>query len=116
MTNQFTVVEYLYRDAGNYKTRGTILVAGSFSNDEINLVQNCLYDREFFIPEEVCLPPLQHQLWDIYGENDDDHEWHSVEKIRPATQRDMTLPIWGTKEVLLHNFKSVGERLARRGF
>ena len=31
MTTNFTVFEYLYRDAGNYKAWGAILLEGAFT-------------------------------------------------------------------------------------
>jgi hypothetical protein len=64
MENQFSVIEYLYRDASNYKAWGELLIKGVFSETDINLLRSCLYDTEFFVPEEVSIPPLQYKLWD----------------------------------------------------
>ena len=106
MSKNFSVVEYQYRDASNYKSYGQILIEGKFFKKDINQIHSCMYDHgEYFIPEEIGIPPLQNLLWEkTNGPNDDDHEWHSIECIRDAKQDEMTLPIWGTKQFLIECF------------
>ena len=71
-----------------------------------------MYDNgEYFIPEEIGIPPLQIKLWEQFnGPNDDDHEWHSIECIRNATPEDMKLPLWGTKQYLIECFQNNWEK------
>jgi hypothetical protein len=104
---QYTIIEYQYRDASNYKSYGEILIEGIFSKDEVKLIHSCMYDNgEYFIPEEIGIPPLQKILWEKYnGPNEDDHEWHTIECIRNANQEDMKLPLWGTKQFLIDCFQ-----------
>jgi hypothetical protein len=104
---QYSIMEYQYRDASNYKESGEILLEGLFSEKDSELIRSCMYDcGQSFIPEEIGIPPLQHILWDKYdGPNEDDHEWHSIECIRIAQEQDLTLPIWGTKQQLIENFQ-----------
>lgn len=52
-----SVLEYMYRDAGNWKTHATVLLTGKVENGEL-LVRSCLDWAEQFIPEQVQLPAL----------------------------------------------------------
>jgi hypothetical protein len=104
---EYSVMEYLYRDASNYKEFGEILLKGIFSEKDIALIHSCMYDcGQFFIPEEIGVPPLQTRLWEKYGgPNEDDHQWHSIESIRIAETEDFNLPVWGTKQHLMQCFQ-----------
>ena len=112
MGKQYSIIEYQYRDASNYKVYGEILIEGIFSESDKALVHSYMYDNgEYFIPEEVSIPPLQPKLWEeCDGPNEDDHEWHSIECIRYAQHEDMKLTIWGTKQFLIECFKSNWEK------
>ena len=66
-----TLIEYLYRDASNYKEYGTFVLDGDF---QICAVQDFLADREFFIPERVGLKSLVPTEKTV-----DDHYLHSLE-------------------------------------
>jgi hypothetical protein len=109
---QYSVVEYQYRDASNYKEFGEILLEGVFSIEDIEILHSCMYDcGQFFIPEEIGIPPLQPRLWEKYnGRNEDDHDWHSIECVRAAEDKDFFLPIWGTKQKLIENFRRNWEK------
>ena len=98
----FTIVEYQYRDASNYKARGEIRLAGSLRKKDVVEIQDM-----FFVPEEVGLQPLQPLLWGEQGEpNEDDHDWHTIEQIRDATHDDMALPLYGTTDDFIASFKN----------
>lgn len=104
----FSVFEYQYRDASGYKVSGKLLIKGGISKNNLKAY---LYDAEFFVPEEVGIPPLQSILWDEFGGPcNDDHDWHTIEDIRKAEDEDMNLPVWGTKEELKHRFQQNRER------
>ncbi len=51
-----TKIEYLYRDAGNYKKYNEAVVKGEFESEDLKTVFKSLRDGEFFIPEQVGLP------------------------------------------------------------
>ena len=106
MPKKYSIFEYQYRDASNYKSYGEILVEGKFLKKDINLIHSCMYDfGEYFIPEEIGIPPLQYKIWEkCKGRNNDDHEWHSILCIREAKQDEMQLPLWGTKKILIESF------------
>jgi len=65
-----THLEYLYRDAGNYKRFNDVVVAGVVKKGDI---ERYLYEHQFFIPSEVGLPDLQPEVLTL-----DDHIWHEI--------------------------------------
>ena len=107
MSETFSVLEYMYRDAGNYKAWGKLLLSGSVSEqDNDNLIQ-CLESGQFFVAEQVGVPTLYKELWQLNGgPNKDDHGWHEFVELRLATADEIRedLPIWGTLEQLVSRF------------
>jgi hypothetical protein len=93
-------VSYLYRDAGNYKFRGSFVVDGSFHLDQI---EPFLFDSAYFVPERVGLPALRPKLI-----NDDDHQLHEFESVEVYSGKQLGIP---ASEVL-SRFK----RAARSGW
>ena len=63
----YTVFEYLYRDASNFKAYGSILLRGDFSRDQHNELIQSLEGGEFFIAEQVGMPPLYDLLFQFDG-------------------------------------------------
>lgn len=68
MTHHDTIIEYMYRDAGNYKFYGTFCLSGSLTKKEI---EQYLINGEYFIPTEVGLNSLVPSHM-----NSDDHMLH----------------------------------------
>lgn len=76
----WTLFNYQYRDASNYKVCGTAAFSGTISPDEQVEIEHALESREFFIAEQIGVPPLQHLLQRAFGgPNADDHCWHLFE-------------------------------------
>lgn len=50
-----TLVEYLYRDACNYKVWNRAVVKGCITPEQIDTIMDCLIDDEYFIPNMVGL-------------------------------------------------------------
>ena len=97
----YTAVEYLYRDASNYKSWGGVILVGQFSTALEARAKAAFEAEAFFVAKRVGLPDLREKLliWSNGRLNDDDHEWHELWKIREATQADMSeYPVWGTVE------------------
>ena len=106
--NVFTIIEYQYTDAGNYKKFGEILVDGVFSKKEEIELTNCLIDNEFFIPDLVNIPNLAILLEEEFGISYDDHEWHRIVKIYGAKkpENNSEIFLWeGNTKKLLSSFK-----------
>lgn len=75
-----TLLEYLYRDASNYKQHGSVVMEGSLALKE---VRHLLVDGEYFIPSQAGLPDLQ-QKFRAQGfeyPTEDDHTWHEIVSI-----------------------------------
>ncbi|GAB5525256.1 MAG: hypothetical protein Roseis2KO_31280 [Roseivirga sp.] len=72
--------EYLYRDGGNYKQFGYIVLSNptrlSVSTATKKLSQ-FLIDGEFFDPSKVGVPALEVYSFD----SEIDHEWYEFEKF-----------------------------------
>ena len=70
-----TVIEYLYRDASNYKVRNRAIVKGEINEAQKERILECLYEGEYFIPEQIGLPAKR------FDEvNKDDHCWMELDE------------------------------------
>ena len=93
-THEFCVFEYLYRDAGNWKTSCKLLMEGSSEGMQPVLAAYLDWANQF-VAEQVGVPPLHEKHFADCGEgpSDLDHAFHEFIRLRPATeeeQRDMT--------------------------
>lgn len=68
-----TLIEYLYRDASNYKQFNSAVVSGELTEAQIHEIMGCLEDGEYFIPSQVGLPEKK---FDTITE--DDHPWFEL--------------------------------------
>ena len=62
-----TIFEYCYRDAGNFKAFGSVELEGALSPSQAEAIQSKLEAGQFFIAEQVGLPPLYEQLYKWSG-------------------------------------------------
>lgn len=95
-----TKIEYLYRDAGNWKAYNEEIVKGAITKKQINEIMECLEDGDQFIPSQVDLGEVKLEEEDT----EDDTCWFelyennfSITKQRPTV--DLTV------EELVENFK-----------
>jgi hypothetical protein len=96
---QLSVFEYCYCDASNFKAWGSVLLQGSFTTEDVKLLTSRFESEEFFIAEQLGLPPLYAELWAIsHGPSEADHVWHSFEKLRPVEARETGMPVFDTVE------------------
>lgn len=105
-----SIFTYLYRDAGNYKAWGELLLEGTFSCEEIEQIVMKLDSKAYFIAEQIGVPALCQKLWDDCESsfNEDDHVWHEFSEIRAATDDDLEcLKPWGTASELLDAINKV---------
>lgn len=54
-----TKIEYLYRDASNYKKINQVIVSGTFDEAQKESIQDCLSEGEYFIPRQVGFPEMR---------------------------------------------------------
>ncbi len=106
MTVKHCVFEYLYRDAGNFKIWGSVLLRGAMHTDDRRVVESNLEGGELFIPEQVGLKSLQRAFESTSAVPAvDDHVWHEFVELRPATKADLeNISERGDKAELLVNF------------
>jgi hypothetical protein len=72
----YTIVEYSYTDAGNYKFYGEFVISGIFYLSDIS---KYLIDGGYFIPTAIGLPSLV----PLAG-NSDDHMLHEFWSATPT--------------------------------
>ncbi len=108
---------YLYRDAGNFKVHGSILLSGKLTNEQQAEIVMKLESEEFFIAEQVGLRPLYDALYEFSGGmTREDHVWHSFdgfEQVLNDSQID-DAEFWGTAAELLRRFRNVASWSLRR--
>ncbi|MBJ6979449.1 hypothetical protein [Luteimonas sp. MC1895] len=102
MEGKFTVFEYVYRDAGNFKTSGRLLLSGQDTNAEA-AIRGCLEWSDQFVAEQIGVPALCNEHWESVGEDlsDLDHAFHEFVGLRDATKEDLTLTVWGSLELVV---------------
>jgi len=111
MDLQYTIFEYLYRDAGNHKVWGTLLLAGSVSQDYSEALIGHLEIDNLFVAEQVSIPPLYKELWALSGgRTEDDHAYHQFFELRPATNDEIEeLEVFTDTAELLSRFRKVDQ-------
>ena len=87
MPSNVCIFEYLYRDAGNWKTYGRLLLSGQHDAAHAVAIRKSLDSGLLFVPEQVGIPPLQRQHLTLHGAGDADdfdHAFHEFMAIRAA--------------------------------
>lgn len=80
-----TEFRYIYRCAGNYKSSGVAVFAGSITEDERNKMVRALDGENYFIARQIGVPSAF--PWELgEGDYDDevDHCWHEFCEIGPT--------------------------------
>lgn len=104
----FSVFDYGYRDASNYKAWGSLLLQGLTSNSDIEDLSSHFDSGEFFIAEQLGIPPLYADLWELSsGPSVDDHVWHTFYELRPATAEEINVQVFDTVKNLISKIKAV---------
>lgn len=104
----FTVFDYVYRDASNYKVWGSLLLDGAAVDTDAAQISAVLNGRDYFIAEQLGIPVLYQKLWAYSGgPNQDDHVWHTFEGFREPREDELSLPIWGTVREFVDRFAAV---------
>jgi hypothetical protein len=106
------VFEYVYRDAGNWKTHGALLLIGE-AQDMREAIRSCLESGYLFVAEQAAVPSLceQHFIDCQDGPSDLDHAYHEFVGLRLATDVEAaTLQPWGTIDELILRMQSASGR------
>lgn len=101
-TSPYVVFEYLYRDASNYKAFGELWLTGSLSHEGRASLLGSLESGEFFVAEQVGVPPLYDKLFsETGGPTSDDHAWHTFAGLREELLLPGDIAVWGKSADLL---------------
>ena len=101
------VFDYLYRDASNYKAFGSVWLTGTLTEAERTELVECLDGSEFFVAEQIGVPPLYPALFeDGGGPTEDDHAWHMFEGFREETALGEGAEVWGEASAFLTAFRA----------
>ena len=109
MSTEYIIFEYLYRDASNYKVFGEALLEGRVSETVLASARSRLDAGIYFIPEQIGIPPLRHELYKYSnGPTEDDHCFHEFVDLRPASAKEVQeLETWGSVSELLEALSRV---------
>ena len=93
-----TEVQYLYRDANNFKRWNLCVVQGTLTDEEMAEIWNCCDSGEYFYPNKVGLPENR------YSGTDADMPWFELAGF-DQTSRKPNVNI--TAQELLEKFRSL---------
>lgn len=111
MDGQASIFEYLYRDGGNFKTHGCLLLSG-WNDQAESIIRKCLEWGDQFVAEQVGVPSLCNEHWESVGEgpSDLDHAFHEFVCLRAPEGDEASLPVWGSLEELVSRMQAAARR------
>lgn len=105
-----TKINYLYRDAWNYKQLNTVIINGEITKEQIETIISYLNEGEYFIPSQVGLPEKRFDKISV-----SDHCWFELEADDfIITEESVTIDM--TVEKLVMAFKQVNHKWNDTGF
>jgi hypothetical protein len=79
----YTLFEYLYRDADNFKAFGSVALEGTLSDQDLFQVHERFPGDGFFIAEQIGVPALYKELYQWSGgPTGADHCWHQFLDVK----------------------------------
>lgn len=91
MTIGCCVLEYLYRDGGNWKTWGAILLSGDLPDGSREELLSYFEVDGLFVAEQIGVASLCKQHFEHYGGPTElDHAFHEFFDLRSATPDEIT--------------------------
>lgn len=101
MSGPSTIFEYLYRDAGNFKAFGAVLLEGELADAELAALAACFPGDGLFIAEQIPVPTLYAKLYRYSGgPTRDDHCWHEFRAVRGLAEGETATDAhrWGSAQ------------------
>lgn len=108
----YSVFEYLYRDAGNWKTHGSVLLTGE-ARSVGDAIRACCEWGDLFVAEQIGIPSLCERHWTDCGDGPSelDHAYHEFVELRPASDEEIaTMAITDALSVLLERLRACAGR------
>lgn len=110
----YCVFEYLYRDAGNWKTCGLLLLSGKATEEASAVISKALDCSNTFVAEQIGIPSLCAQHFKDCGSDGPDeldHAYHEFFSVRAATREEVdALAVFGSLDDVVRKFKLVNGR------
>lgn len=104
----FTRFDYRYRDSSNFKVNGYVFIQGILGEKDRKEIYDRMEDGEFFIAEQIDIPPLYAYLYDFSnGQTTADHCWHEFIKFSDHDGPADGNRIWGSAQEFLWRFRLV---------
>lgn len=87
---KWTLFEYLYRDAGNFKAFGCLALEGALTPAEEQNLRSHFPGDGLFIAEQLEVPPLYKELYQwSEGPTPSDHCWHEFADVKVVDHPDV---------------------------
>ena len=103
-----TIFEYCYRDAANFKVWGSVVLQGGFAPNDLVRLRQSFDAGEFFIAEQLGLPPLYEELWKFSGgPTNTDHVWHTFHALRIAELEEAHGPLFDIVDNFISRVEAV---------
>lgn len=106
----WTEFHYVYRDAGNFKVFGSVILKGRLNDKARAAIINSLDEDGRFVAEQVGVPPLYEPLHQLTnGPSTTDvctHEFCHFEEL-PSEQCPTSGAVWGSADNFSIAFASV---------
>jgi len=111
MEPNFTVFEYMYRDGGNFKTSGRVLLSGQDPQAE-EVIRRCLDWGDQFVAEQIGVPALCAKHWEAVGEGPSelDHAFHEFLGLLTAEAEYSDLKVWGSINGMVQRMQAAAGR------
>lgn len=108
---KFSVFEYRYRDGGNFKTHGTLLLSG-YTPEADAALRDCMDWGDQFVAEQVGIPSLCPAHWEAVGDgpSDFDHAFHEFVCLRPAKTEELSEPCYASLQVLMTRISAAARK------
>ena len=107
MDLQYTLFEYLYRDAREGEIVNQLLLEGTAYPQDLQALRDSLENRCLFFAELVGIPALSSERWTITNDiSDENLDFHEFVAMRPATVDEiLELPLFGDLDHLMRKFE-----------
>ncbi|MBK5264708.1 MAG: hypothetical protein JJE34_05660 [Alphaproteobacteria bacterium] len=84
---------------------GEVWLTGVINDNERSTIMRSFDSGEFFVAEQVGIPPLYRELFEYSGgRTEDDHAWHAFEGLRSEQNLPDDAKVWGTVSKLAATF------------
>ena len=107
--SNYSIFVYQYRDAGNYKAHGVLMLFGQYDALLEEKIHKSCDSWNHFVAEQVGVPTLYAELYMFSnGPTIDDIAFHEFHSLRPATiEEGESLSLWGKLGDLVARFEAV---------